>query len=181
MIIGGGKPKYMRDLMPFGQKGIVTYRKGTNKTKIENKGRECMFVGIMTGGPGQTYRMYDPKTKTVVKSRDVIWTKKMMFGTNELKRVAEKVQVDHDDEDDDDQIKVNEDKESDQVPIIGNQEVRNLIDGWTPQREIEAREGVGNQRMTRSAYQEAAEQANLIADSEMMLDIQEAEDMEYDV
>ena len=59
--------------------------------------------------------------------------------------------------------------------------MRNLIDGWTPQHEIEAREGVGNQRMTRSAYQEAAEQANLIANSEMMLDIQEADDMEYNV
>ena len=76
--------------------------------------------------------MFDPKTKTVVKSRDAIWTKKMMFGTNELEKVKENVQVNHDDEDDDNQIKVNNDKESDQMPIIGNQEVRYLIDGWTP-------------------------------------------------
>ena len=56
-----------------------------------------------------------------------------------------------------------------------------MIDGWTPQRKIEAREGVGNQRMTRLVYQEAAEQANLIANSNMMLDIQEADDMDFDV
>ena len=39
MMIEGGKPKYMRDLMPFGQKGIVTYKEGMTKTKIENKKR----------------------------------------------------------------------------------------------------------------------------------------------
>ena len=38
-----------------------------------------MFVGYATEHSGDTYRMYDPKTKCILISRDVIWLKWMYF------------------------------------------------------------------------------------------------------
>ena len=72
------KPKIIDHLRRFGELGVVTFRKGTKgRTKVENKGRTCIFVGYSEDSPPDTYRMYDPSTRKVVNSRDIKWLNKL--------------------------------------------------------------------------------------------------------
>ena len=67
----GPKPS-TRQLIQFGRVGFVADRKKLKK-KWGKKGKRMYMVGYALDGPSDCYRMYNPKTRSVVESRDVKW------------------------------------------------------------------------------------------------------------
>ena len=43
------------------------------------KGIQCMFVGYADEHDGDTYYMWNPRSKKILTTRDVIWMKQMLF------------------------------------------------------------------------------------------------------
>ena len=74
----GHNPKFALHLNTWGEAGTVTL-KGKQTAKISDRGAACMFVGYATDHTGDCYRMWDPKTKRVHETRDVIWLKRMNY------------------------------------------------------------------------------------------------------
>jgi hypothetical protein len=62
----------------FGQKGYV-YVKKNLQNKMAPRAREMFMVGYADNHSGDTYRMYDPKTKSVILTRDVKWAQNQHF------------------------------------------------------------------------------------------------------
>ena len=46
---------------------------------IADRGVQCMMTGYATDHEGDCYRMWDPKTKGIHETRDVIWMKRMYY------------------------------------------------------------------------------------------------------
>ena len=78
-------PEYQRHLRVFGEKGIMTKKSGRDiKSKLEDRGQICTFLGYARNHTGDTYRMRNDSTEQVVITRDIIWTKgKVSEDTNE--------------------------------------------------------------------------------------------------
>jgi len=67
-------PDYEANLRTFGELGIVTETPGQSiKSKLQDRGIKCMFVGYASNHAGNVYRMLNLKTKRVILSRDVRW------------------------------------------------------------------------------------------------------------
>ncbi|KAG7353674.1 reverse transcriptase RNA-dependent DNA polymerase [Nitzschia inconspicua] len=62
--------KLIKYAQPFGRIGIVTIRRQFG-SKWKAKGIKCIFVGYAKDHPADTYRMYNPATRSIVQSRDV--------------------------------------------------------------------------------------------------------------
>ena len=54
----------------FGEKVIVTNRKKL-KSKLEPRGKQCIWVGYADLHSKDTHRVYNPKTRSLIMSRDV--------------------------------------------------------------------------------------------------------------
>ena len=77
-MIFNENPQFVENLRRFGEIGIVTFRKGKiGRSKLDNKARHCIFVGYVLEGPLKTYRMFDLRTRKIIKSRDVKWINKL--------------------------------------------------------------------------------------------------------
>jgi hypothetical protein len=74
----GENPKFVNHLRTWGEAGTVKLRTRAT-TKVEDRGKPCMFVGYSKGHHGDCYEMWDPDTHMVHQSRDVIWLKRMFF------------------------------------------------------------------------------------------------------
>ena len=74
----GSNPRFAKHLRLWGEAGTVTV-KSKATPKVDDRGVACMFVGYAPEHPGDTYRMWNPKTDRVIVSRDVIWLKRMFF------------------------------------------------------------------------------------------------------
>ena len=73
----GNIPKYATELRTFGEIAIVTdHEKKKIINKLNDRGRECMFVGYATNHAGDVYRFLNTKTHKIVKSRDTVWMNK---------------------------------------------------------------------------------------------------------
>ena len=95
---------YMR---PWGSIGYVTIR-SKMKSKWKEKSIRCILVGYASNHSRDTYRMYNPKTRSIIQTRDVQWAnwnridpkqKMDVFGKSETKSGANNDKV-HDDADD---------------------------------------------------------------------------------
>jgi hypothetical protein len=73
-------PSFVKNLREWGEVGSVKLRTSTTP-KIYDRGKPCMFVGYCLNHAGDTFRMWDPDTKRVHLSRDIVWTGKMYFNT----------------------------------------------------------------------------------------------------
>ena len=73
---GGIIPTFVKYLRTFGKAGIV---KNIKDGKIGDQGITMLFVGYSSGHTGNCYRMYNPVTSRVCKSRDIIWMGWMYF------------------------------------------------------------------------------------------------------
>jgi hypothetical protein len=74
----GENPKLAQHLRTWGEAGTVkTKVKGTRR--IADCGVQCMMTGYATDHEGDCYRMWDPKTKGIHKTRDDIWRKQMYY------------------------------------------------------------------------------------------------------
>ena len=62
----------MRYLRRFGE--ICVAHKGIKiQSKLEDKGKKCLFLGYAKNHTGDCYRLLDMRTNKVIKSRDIIW------------------------------------------------------------------------------------------------------------
>jgi hypothetical protein len=68
----GEQSKLFPYLREFGRIGIVTIRQKF-KSKWKEKGIKMIMVGYAADSSADTYRMYNPKTKHIIRSRDVKW------------------------------------------------------------------------------------------------------------
>ena len=71
-------PKFNVYLREWGEAGIVCTR-DIKTSKLSNKGVLCMFVGYALQHAGDCYRMYNPKTKKIMISRDIKWMNEMFY------------------------------------------------------------------------------------------------------
>ena len=80
----GQNPRWVKHLRLFGESGTVKIVTNTSP-KLSDKGVQCMMVGYAENHDGDVYRMWNPVTRWVHVTRDVIWLRQMMF----QKRVEE--------------------------------------------------------------------------------------------
>ena len=74
----GTKPRYARNLRAFGDMCIVLDQsKKKIRSKLDNRGILGMMVGYHDDHAGDVYRLYNPKTKRIMTSRDVRWLNKL--------------------------------------------------------------------------------------------------------
>jgi hypothetical protein len=83
--------KYLRTC--WGEAEII---KNGKDGKIGDRGVTCMFVGYASNHEGNCYRMWNPNTKEISKTCDVVFLKKMFFGTP-MKPVRKKQRSDNED------------------------------------------------------------------------------------
>ena len=74
----GKNPRFINYLRTFWEAGTVKTRTKTTP-KLNDRGTQCMFVGYAMDHEGDTYRMWNPETKMIMESRDVIWLNRMYF------------------------------------------------------------------------------------------------------
>jgi hypothetical protein len=68
--------KYLKYLRTWGEAGTVKL-KSRSHTKLDDRGHTCMFVGYSTAHAGNTYRMWDPRSRRVLITRDIRWLNKI--------------------------------------------------------------------------------------------------------
>ena len=71
-------PDFANHLRVWGEAGTVKL-KDKMTPKLKDRGVTCMMVGYALDHPGDTYRMWDKRTKRVHVTRDVIWLRRMYF------------------------------------------------------------------------------------------------------
>ena len=74
----GKNPKFAGHLIFFGEAGTVKTKTKTTP-KLDDRGVQCMLVGYAIDHDGDVYRMWNPKTKLIHESRDVIWLNRMYY------------------------------------------------------------------------------------------------------
>ena len=57
----GSNPRFAKHLRVWGEAGTVTIKSKTSP-KISDQGVPCIFVGYAPEHPGDTYRMWNPRT-----------------------------------------------------------------------------------------------------------------------
>ena len=66
--------KYMKYMRTFGEMAVVTIHEGEKmRSKLDNRGKTCMFVGYAEDHAGDVYRLLNIHTKRIIMSRDVRW------------------------------------------------------------------------------------------------------------
>ncbi len=71
-------PNFTRYLYTWGESGIIKTSKGG---KIGDRGVTGMFVGYALNCNGDCYRMWNPNTKKIFDTCDIVFLKRMFFGT----------------------------------------------------------------------------------------------------
>ena len=93
----GQLPKFVKHLHTWGEAGTVKTR-DLSTTKVEDRGVQCMFVGYALHHASDCYRMYNPKTKAILLSRDIIWLQQMFFDGSKRSREPELTELKFHDE-----------------------------------------------------------------------------------
>jgi hypothetical protein len=98
----GTDPPYKRHLRVFGEIAVTSIPDRKLRPKVDDRGRECMFVGYAEGHAGNVYRFLRLRTNKIIFSRDIIWMKKLYAEHMNIRRIAPVVPINNDDSDDDD-------------------------------------------------------------------------------
>ena len=70
----GEDAKYARSLRAFGEMAVVAIHEGKKmRSKLDNRGKTCMFVGYADDHTKDVYRFLNIHTKRIILSRDVRW------------------------------------------------------------------------------------------------------------
>ena len=65
---------YMKYMRTFGEMAVVAIHQGKKmRSKLDNRGKQCMFVGYAEDHAGDVYRFLNIHTKRIIMSRDVRW------------------------------------------------------------------------------------------------------------
>jgi hypothetical protein len=75
---GRNPPAFAKHLKTWGEAGTVKL-KITATSRVADRGAQCMMVRYAIDHGGDCYRMWDPTTARVHKTRDVIWLRCMFF------------------------------------------------------------------------------------------------------
>ena len=66
--------KFMKHLRSFGEMAVVAIHEGKMmRSKLDNRGKTCMFVGYADDHSGDVYRFLNIHTKRIIMSRDARW------------------------------------------------------------------------------------------------------------
>ena len=66
--------KYMKHLRSFGEVAVVAIHEGKKmRSKLDTRGKTCMFAGYADDHVGDVYRFMNVKTKRIIMSRDAKW------------------------------------------------------------------------------------------------------------
>jgi hypothetical protein len=65
------RAKVLRNLKRFGEMCLMT-TKNKIQGKLSNKGTVCVFVGYAVNHADDVYKLLNPKTKSIIKSRDLV-------------------------------------------------------------------------------------------------------------
>ena len=66
--------KYMKHMRTVGEMAVVAIHEGKKmRSKLDNRGKTCMFVGYAEDHAGDVYRFLNIHTKRIIMSRDVRW------------------------------------------------------------------------------------------------------------
>ena len=125
----GTPPNHAKYLREFGEVGIVA--KHSNKkvrSKLADRGIPCLFVGYAENHSTDVYRMFNLKTKHILKSRDVLW-----LGQRNGKYMATRAL----DEDTYSEEESDEDEETETIPstVSSNNEESNALPTNTRSRQ----------------------------------------------
>jgi len=114
------KPKYARNLRTFGEI-VVAKDISTSLTKIESRGRVCMFVGYPGNYAHDVFRLVNLQTNRIVLSRDVQWLNVKWAEHKNIRRNTTIVEEEEDgeeiNEEEIDEEEVNEEKENQFVDV----------------------------------------------------------------
>ena len=84
----GVDARYAKHLRVFGEMCVVADTDNkVRRTKIDPRGKIRLFVGYITQHAGDVYRLLNPKTRSVIHSRDVKWIGKMWAEFNKIKMI----------------------------------------------------------------------------------------------
>ena len=74
----GRLPRWVEHMQVAGTAGIVKTHTRTT-LKVDARGKKCLFVCYSTDHANDCYVMYDPRTRAIIHSRDVLWLDGMYF------------------------------------------------------------------------------------------------------
>ena len=70
----GEDAKYRRSLRTFGEMAVIAIHEGKKmRSKLDNRGKTCMFVGYADAHTKDVYRFLNIHTRRIILSRDVRW------------------------------------------------------------------------------------------------------------
>ena len=70
----GEDAKYTRSLRTFGEIGVIAIHEGKKmRSKLDDRGKTCMFVGYADDQTKDVYRFLNIHTRRIILSRDVRW------------------------------------------------------------------------------------------------------------
>ena len=70
----GKDAKYMRSLRTFGEMAVIAIHEGKKmRSKLDDRGKTCMFVGYADDHSRDVHRFVNIHTKRIIMSRDVRW------------------------------------------------------------------------------------------------------------
>ena len=70
----GKDAKYMKYMRAFGEMAVITIHEGKKmRSKLDDRGKTCMFVGYADDHSRDMYRFLNIHTKRIIISRDVRW------------------------------------------------------------------------------------------------------------
>jgi hypothetical protein len=76
LILTGTNPNWVKNLRTFGEIGIVYTKPTKIRNKLENRGSPCICIGYPEDHTSDVFKFYNPKTYTVVLSRNIYWLNK---------------------------------------------------------------------------------------------------------
>jgi hypothetical protein len=74
----GTNPNWVKNLRTFGEIGIVFTKPTKIKSKLENRGNPCIFIGYAADHTSNVFKLYNPKTYATLLSRNVYWFNKLL-------------------------------------------------------------------------------------------------------
>jgi len=136
----GEKAPYSRHLRTFGEIGVAREINDI-KSKLEDRGATCIFVGYAEQHPGDVYRMLCIKTRRLRLSRDILWLDKnygdyFKLTAREIHRinngeeipVVDIVKSDDDDDDHDDDSRAGRKDNSNEEQDTNTNERQSIFD-----------------------------------------------------
>ena len=109
--------KYMKHLRSFGEMAVVAIHEGKKmRSKLDNRGKTCMFVGYADDHAEDVYRFLNVKTKRIILSRDARWLNLMWKDCKRKHNYARR------------QVELFLDEEE-SLSLEGNEPVENRIEG----------------------------------------------------